>query len=360
MIQTAESVTRGHPDKVADQISDAILDEHLRRDPHSRVAVETLVKGDQVVLAGEVRGHNAPSEEERAAVVRETLAAIGYSPDVYILDLVAEQSPEIAGAVDGAELGAGDQGIMYGYATSETHERLPLAQVLARDITDLLTEYRETDSIGWLQPDGKSQVTVRDGRPRRIVVSACHREDAGFEEVKDALQALVEDALLARGFDPSDVDLIANPAGPWTFGGAAADAGVTGRKLMVDSYGGVGRHGGGAFSGKDPSKVDRSAAYAARQAARWLVDEAGLPWAEVSLAYAIGQAQPVMVEVSGPPLVPAASLRQHLFDRFDFRPAAIIDRLDLLKPHYLGTAARGHFGRPEYPWERGGSPTRIW
>lgn len=353
MIFTAESVTQGHPDKVADQISDAILDEHLRRDPQSRVAIETLVKGDHVVLAGEVRGHDAPSENERAAIVRDTLTSIGYSPDVAILDLVAAQSPEIAGAVDGDELGAGDQGIMYGYATDETPERLHLAQALARDITDELTALCELGAVPWLHPDGKAQVTLQEPDVvSHVVVSACHSPAVDFAEVEDTLRRVVEEALLGRGLDCAVTKITTNPAGPWTFGGPEADAGVTGRKLMVDSYGGLARHGGGAFSGKDPSKVDRSAAYAARQAAKWLVDSGRSSRAEVALAYAIGQPDPVMVSVAGDGMLDDWLLEKEVLQHFDFRPAAIIERLDLQRPIYRQTAARGHFGRPQYSWEQ--------
>lgn len=346
---TAESVTRGHPDKVADQISDAILDEYLRCDPHSRVAVETLVKGNQLVLAGEVRSDAMLSQEDRFNIAQRTLAFIGY-PQMSVTDLVAEQSSEIACAVDGAELGAGDQGIMYGYATSETPERLPLSQVLARDLTDALTGARESGHHSWLHPDGKAQVTCDGRTPMQVVVSTCHDASIGLEDVRSAVLDFVAGVLGARGIDASPMVTI-NPAGAWTLGGPAADAGLTGRKLMVDSYGGIGRHGGGAFSGKDPSKVDRSAAYAARQAAKWLVDDGMAASAQVSLAYAIGESQPVMVDVLADSTHRGDALQRAVLDRFDFRPAAIIERLDLLRPIYEETAARGHFGRPGYSWE---------
>lgn len=349
MIRTVESVTKGHPDKVADQVSDAILDEYLRRDPNSRVAVETLVKGDRLVLAGEVRSEAELTQADRFNIVQRTLAVIGYD-GVDVTDLIAAQSPEIAGAVDAEELGAGDQGIMYGYATKETAERLPLPQVLARNLTDMLTRERESGSLWWLQPDGKTQVTCDWSLPTRVVLSACHSDQVDLELVRSELEGMVRKTLYEVGVDDTP-EVVINPAGAWTIGGAAADAGLTGRKIMVDTYGGIARHGGGAFSGKDPSKVDRSAAYAARQAAKWLVDDGMATSAQVSLAYAIGESQPVMVDVLADSIHRGEILKRAVLDRFDFRPAAIIERLDLLRPIYEETAACGHFGRPGYSWE---------
>lgn len=353
MIFTAESVTRGHPDKVADQISDAILDEHLRHDPAAHVAVETLVKGGTVVLAGEVSSKAPLTWNRNLMVARETLEAIGYDSNSKVVDMIGVQSPEINNAVSGVELGAGDQGIMYGFATDETPERLPQAQVLARDLTDELTRLRETGVVPWLHPDGKAQVTV-DGPSSvsHVVVSACHSDGVSFAEVQDALEDLVIRVLQRRDIDVSHAVVSLNPAGPWTLGGPEADAGVTGRKLMVDTYGGLALHGGGAFSGKDPSKVDRSAAYAARQAAKWLVDTGQASDAQVALAYAIGQADPLMVRVTANSDYDEWRLEKRLSSQFDFRPSAIIERLDLQRPIYLETAARGHFGRPHYSWER--------
>ena len=349
-MRTVESVTKGHPDKVADQISDALLDSYIRKDPHSRVAIETLIKNDQVVLAGEVRSKANLTPQDRRTIANRVLRSLGYA-ERETLDFVAEQSPEIAGAVDSHELCAGDQGIMYGYATNETRERLPVEQVWARALTDQLTRLREHYVLPWLRPDGKAQVTSRNGKPYKVIVSAQHDDTVTLQQVRDELTPRITSLFDGLGVD-APVSVTVNPAGAWTIGGPDADAGVTGRKLMVDSYGGIGRHGGGAFSGKDPSKVDRSAAYAARQAAKWLVDGGMTSTAEIAVAYAIGVAKPVMLTATGDGGVSDSALRLEVMRRFDFRPEAIIERLSLLNQVYEWTAARGHFGHPEFAWEQ--------
>lgn len=346
MLLTSESVTCGHPDKVADQISDTILDAYLEQDPNSRVAVETMYKSGTVVLGGEVSSLANVDIED---CVNSAIDRVGYNYPSRIVNLLSRQSSEIRNAVDSTELGAGDQGIMYGYACIGNMQALPHPFVIAREITDRLTEYRET-GVDWLYPDGKSQVTMCGNTAEKIVVSAQHMLGKPVDEVRSFVEKIVQQVCLDSGINVNNDDIVINPAGPWTLGGADADCGVTGRKIMVDSYGTLAHHGGGAFSGKDPSKVDRSAAYAARHAAKWLVDTGRAIDAEVSLAYAIGVADPIMVgvKVNG---YEEEWARQLIKRTFDFRPQAIIERLDLLKPIYKDTARFGHFGRDQYPWE---------
>ena len=362
---TSESVTPGHPDKVCDQISDAILDEYLRQDPHARVAVETLASASSIVLAGEVK---SSAEVNHLAVARDVIRSIGYTAEngldagaVEMQDQVVSQSEEISAAVDNSrELGAGDQGMMFGYATDETPELMPAPLMLARAITDRLVLCRENLALPWLRPDGKAQVTVRyeDGRPvwvDAVVISTQHAPDVPLATVQEGVrQSVLAPVLEASGLRlHMGTKLYLNPAGPWSIGGPASDAGLTGRKIIVDTYGGAARHGGGAFSGKDPSKVDRSAAYAARQAAKYLVEAGAAEKAEVQLSYAIGVAEPVSVRVDtfGGGAESDERLAGIIRDRFDFTPQGIIDRLDLTKPRYRDTAARGHFGRANLPWE---------
>jgi S-adenosylmethionine synthetase len=351
-ILTSESVTEGHPDKVCDRISDAIVDAHLAHDPHSRVACEVLAKDRRVILAGEIRSAATP---DPVAVARGVLADIGYDPDVQVDDLLGRQAAEIGQAVDGGpELGAGDQGLMFGYASDETPELMPLPILLAHRLARALAADRHTGRVPWLRPDGKTQVGVRyeDGRPVRVekvLVSTQHAPEVAGERIA----AHVRDHLLPRVLGPwhhEAIELLVNPSGSFTVGGPDADCGLTGRKIIVDTYGGAARHGGGAFSGKDPSKVDRSGAYFARFVARQIVLAGAAARAEVQVAYAIGDAKPFSLDVetfgTGDPAAARA-----IAERCDFRPAAILERLDLARPIYEPTAAYGHFGRPELPWE---------
>lgn len=367
---TSESVSEGHPDKIADQISDAILDAMLEQDPYSRVAVETLVTTGLVMLAGEVftRAHVDVQQ-----VVRSVIRDIGYTDprlrfdadSCGVLSSIHEQSPDIRQGVDGVftgEQGAGDQGMMFGYACRETPELMPLPIMLAHRLVRELAHIRKEEPhlIPYLRPDAKSQVTVEyeDDRrtPRRIhtvVISTQHAE----EVPQKCIRKDIEEILLPRVLPPELVDdqliLHVNPTGRFVIGGPHGDSGLTGRKIIVDTYGGKGAHGGGAFSGKDPSKVDRSGAYAARYVAKHIVGAGLADEVEVQIAYAIGLAAPVSVDVNtfGTGVVSDAVLVKAVQEIFDLRPASIIRELDLLKPRYRATAAYGHFGRPEFPWE---------
>jgi S-adenosylmethionine synthetase len=367
---TSESVSKGHPDKVADQISDAILDAFLAQDPKSRVACETLVTTGQVVVAGEVTSRGVVDVQD---VTRKTIREIGYTSQgvgfeaesVGILVALHKQSPDIAQGVDEGrglhdEQGAGDQGLMFGYAVDETPELLPLPIVLAHKLVMEQARLREQKELGYLRPDGKSQVTVeyQDNRPKRIhtvVISTQHTPEVSLETIRrdfvDAGTRVVNAASDVRV--DSDTIWHINPTGRFEVGGPHGDTGLTGRKIIVDTYGGSGRHGGGAFSGKDPSKVDRSAAYAARWVAKHLVAARLARCAEVQLAYAIGVARPVSVKVDtfGTGTVPEEILSGAIQEVFDLRPKAIIEALDLLKPIYRHTAYHGHFGRNEFTWE---------
>ncbi len=335
---TAENVALGHPDKVCDQISDAILDEILRQDSNGRVAMEAFGSHGLLVLGGEV---TAEAEVDYEAVARRVYSDIGYHEPLEVLVHIACQSPDIARGVDTG--GAGDQGIMYGYATDETPEYLPTGVVLARQLAQGLAELgRSQPGIG---PDGKTQVTMENGMVCRVLVSCQHGEGMELSELR---QMLVERVIVPVCGRLQDGQILVNPTGRFVQGGFAADAGLTGRKIMVDTYGGLAPHGGGAFSGKDPSKVDRSAAYLARLAAKHMVSAGLAHECLVSVAYAIGQEQPLMVSAvseSGQDL--SAAVKRH----FDFRPLAIIERLGLRRPIYRQTACFGHFGRPGLPWE---------
>ncbi len=346
-IFTSESVTEGHPDKVCDYIADSILDAHLAGDPQSRVACEVLAKDNLVVVAGEISSRHAVHYED---VVREAIEAIGYTDPAEpfcaqgftFLRRISAQAPEIdrgvSAATDAAhDQGAGDQGMTFGFATSETVELLPLPIVLAHRITRGLAEARRSGLVPWLRPDGKSQVSVRyeDHEPKAVTDIIVSTQHAAYIQ-PDEIRAWVADSLLPRCLGEwytSSIRLRVNPAGPFTQGGPSADCGVTGRKIIVDTYGGWGRHGGGAFSGKDPSKVDRSGAYFGRYVARQLVTQGLARRAEIQVAYAIGEAKPVSVRVDTFGTGDTAAAEK--FARgFDFRPAAIIERLDLLKPIY--------------------------
>jgi S-adenosylmethionine synthetase len=363
-VLTSESVAEGHPDKVADFISDSILDAYLARDPHTRVACETLCKSGVVVLAGEIR---SPERVEHLQVVREAIRRIGYTDPgqrfnadgVQIVEYLTGQSWEIGRGVDAAtnaagEQGAGDQGLMFGYASDETPELMPLPLLLAHRLARGLSEDRRGGRAPFLRPDAKTQVSVRyeDGRPCQltdVVVSTQHQADASA----DLIRAYVVDVLAARELAAwlhPDVRFHVNPAGTFVEGGPSVDCGLTGRKVVVDTYGGAARHGGGCFSGKDPSKVDRSGAYFARYVARQVVLAGLARRAEIQVSYAIGEPRPVSLSVdtfgSGDPHAAAGFVAG-----FDFRPAAIIERLDLLRPIYRETTNYGHFGRPGLPWE---------
>jgi S-adenosylmethionine synthetase len=335
-IYTVESVTCGHPDKVCDQISDAILDACLEQDSSSRVAVETFGTHGLLVIGGEITT-NADIDYETLA--RQVYDEIGYDgSSLRVLEHIAKQSSEIAAGIQ--DEGAGDQGIMYGYATNQTPERLPLGVVFSHRFAKQLEELRRSGEVGWLRPDGKTQVTVQNGKVTTVLVSTQHEEGVTGEQIEQ----MVHEHLLAPAGLNDDVEVLANPAGSWTVGGFDADAGLTGRKIMVDNYGGLIPHGGGAFSGKDPSKVDRTGAYMARFVARELVDQEHTDEVFVSVAYAIGRAQPVMVHAhdgEGRDL-------SHLLDGYDFRPKAMIERLDLRTPQFRSLAAYGHFGREKF------------
>jgi S-adenosylmethionine synthetase len=349
---TSESVTEGHPDKVCDQIADAIVDAHLAHDPRARVACEVLAKNDRVILAGEVRSSARPDHH---AIVRHTLASIGHPADIRIDDLLGQQAAEIATAVDGtSDQGAGDQGLMFGYATAETPELMPLPILLAHRLARRLADHRHAGHPAWLRPDGKTQVTVRyDGHVpiavEKVLVSTQHAPDVD----QQTIAAYVRDHLLPEALGHWHHDAIAlqvNPSGSFVQGGPGADCGVTGRKIIVDTYGGAARHGGGAFSGKDPSKVDRSAAYFARYVARHIVRTGAAARAEVQVAYAIGDPKPFSLAVDTFGTGDAAAALD-LAQTFDWRPQAIIERLGLARPIYRQTAAYGHMGRAGLPWE---------
>lgn len=335
-----ESVTSGHPDKICDQISDAILDECLRQDPQSRVAMETFGGHGLILLCGEL---TTKAEVDFENLAKQVYRDIGHDHDIKVISNIVRQSPDIAQGVDTG--GAGDQGIMYGYATDETPEFLPRGVVLAHRLTRGLEELRRSGEIPWLYPDGKSQVTIIGDKVKTILVSSQHDRQAGREEIREVLiSKLIKPAV----GDLSDMEILINPTGRFVQGGFEADTGLTGRKLMVDTYGGLIPHGGGAFSGKDPTKVDRSAAYMCRFVAKNIVAKGLAKKALVSVAYAIGQAEPLMVEAVDEK---GDDLSGRIKDKFDFRPRAIIDRLGLRRPLYRQTASGGHFGKEGLPWE---------
>ncbi len=340
-MKTVESVTEGHPDKVCDQISDAILDEYLSRDPSSRVAVETFGSHGLLMIGGEVTS-GADIDVERVA--RDLYQEIGYDDQLEVMVNIEKQSPDIAMGVDTG--GAGDQGIMYGYATNETPELMPRAVVLAHALAGRLAFLRRNHpEFGWLRPDGKTQVTMDKGRVKTVLVSTQHAEDIAPHEMREALiQYLIQPVIE----DLDGVEILVNPTGRFVLGGFSADTGLTGRKIMVDTYGGLLPHGGGAFSGKDPTKVDRSAAYMCRFAAKNLVANGYAKSCLVSVAYAIGRAEPVMISARAND---GKDLSEIVRENFDFRPQAIIERLGLRRPIYRETAAYGHFGRVGFPWE---------
>ena len=338
---TAESVTSGHPDKVCDQISDAILDAYLEQDPKSRVAVETFGSHGMLIIGGEV---TSSGDIAAAEIGRSVYRDIGYEDNLNIITNIVQQSPDIAQGVDTG--GAGDQGIMYGYATDETPEFMPLASSLSHRLTRGLERLRREDpECSWLGPDGKSQVTIHNGRVKTVLISTQHADRISQEEIRGHLIKKLISPLIG---DVSDVEILVNPTGKFVIGGFASDTGLTGRKIMVDTYGGQFGHGGGAFSGKDPTKVDRSAAYMCRFVAKNLVANGLAKRSMVSVAYAIGRADPVMVHAEDEN---GNDLSGRVLSVFDFRPRAIIERLDLMRPIYFVTASYGHFGKAGLPWE---------
>jgi len=361
---TSESVTEGHPDKISDQISDAVLDEVLRQDTKGRVACETLVTTGLVVVAGEI---STSAIVDYDTLVRNTIRGVGYDRAKYGFDAetcavmctVKRQSPDIAMGVDTG--GAGDQGLMFGFACDETEELMPMPIQLAHRLTQRLSEVRKSGRVDFLRPDGKSQVTIeyRDGRPARVdcvVISTQHSEKVSSADLRDAVTEHVIRPIIPAAMLDSKTKYHINPTGRFVIGGPMGDAGLTGRKIIVDTYGGYSRHGGGAFSGKDPSKVDRSACYMARYIAKNLVAAGLARKAEVQLAYAIGVAEPVsvMAETFGTASVSEEKITALIREYFSLTPKGIIETLDLRRPIYKDTAAYGHFGRsgPGFTWER--------
>ena len=371
-IFTSESVSEGHPDKVCDQISDAILDSYLAQDPNSRVACETLIKNNTVIVAGEITSNGTPNIEE---VIRNTVNEIGYNHDdlgfngnnCEIQHLISKQSPDIAQGVnegEGEDLdqGAGDQGLMFGYACSETPVLMPAPINLSHELVLKQSEVRKNGELSWLRPDAKSQVSVvyKDDRKTvdyvsAIVLSTQHDEDISQDEIKAKVREKIINPIIPTEWIKEDTKIYINPTGKFVIGGPVGDCGLTGRKIIVDTYGGMARHGGGAFSGKDPSKVDRSAAYACRYVAKNIVAAGLAERCEVQVSYAIGIAEPtsITVDTLGTGSLPENEISQIVRDNFDLRPKNLINLLDLKRPIYKNTASYGHFGREnkDFSWE---------
>ncbi|MDA9973746.1 methionine adenosyltransferase [Gammaproteobacteria bacterium] len=371
-IFTSESVSGGHPDKVADQISDAILDAYLAEDPDSRVACETMIKNNMVFIAGEITSNGNPELEP---IVRKTINEIGYDDDAYgfngatceFTNLVFQQSPDIAQGVnegegEDLEQGAGDQGLMFGYACKETESLMPLPIDLSHKLVKKQADAMKSGEISWLRPDAKSQVSViygDDGKTieglSAIVLSTQHDEDVSQEEIKSVIMEKIIKPIVPEEWILDSTNIYINPTGKFVIGGPVGDCGLTGRKIIVDTYGGMARHGGGAFSGKDPSKVDRSAAYAARYVAKNIVAAGLADYCEIQVSYAIGVAKPTSINVNtfNSEKISKKAIEQLVEEHFDLRPKNLINMLDLKKPIYLPTAAYGHFGRSDIDltWE---------
>ena len=374
-IFSSESVTEGHPDKVCDTISDTVLDACLAEDRHSRVACETYAKSNVVIVGGEI---TTKAKLDYVQIVRDTVREIGYVNDddvfhadkIFVSNIITKQSPDIAQGVDAcaadgketAEQGAGDQGLMFGYACDETPELMPAPIMFAHRLGRELTRLRKSGKVGWLRPDAKSQVSViyENGKPIGIscvVVSTQHSRDVKHSEIRSFIIEEVIKKVLPAGMLSSDTQFLVNPTGNFVIGGPQGDTGLTGRKIIVDSYGGMGRHGGGAFSGKDPSKVDRSAAYMGRWVAKTVVAARLAKKCEVQFAYAIGHPKPLSVHVDtfGTNTVDEAAIERAVLATFNFKPAEIIQQLDLLRPIYSKTTNYGHFGKiddPDITWEK--------
>ncbi len=359
---TSESVTEGHPDKIADQISDAVLDALIGQDPTSRVACETLVTTGLAFIAGEI---TTKAYADLPTIVRETIKGVGYTRAKYgfdyetcaVISAIHEQSPDIAMGVDPG--GAGDQGLMFGYACNETEELMPLPIMLAHKLTRRLTQVRKEEVLDYLRPDGKSQVTVeyqgdKPVRVEAVIVSAQHSDLVKMETIREDVLEKVIHAVIPRHLLDDKTKYYINPTGRFVVGGPQGDCGLTGRKIIVDTYGGVGSHGGGAFSGKDPTKVDRSASYMARHISKNVVASGLAERLELQVAYAIGVAEPVsvMADTMGTGKVEESKIVDAIRQIFPLTPKAIIEYLDLRRPIYKATAAYGHFGRAEFPWER--------
>ena len=367
-LMTSESVGEGHPDKMADQISDAILDSILEQDKGCRVAVETLVKTGLVVLAGEI---TTSADIDYEAIARRTIKRIGYDREELgfddqsceVLSAISKQSPDIAMGVDRAdkkEQGAGDQGLMFGYATNETSELMPATIQLSHQLVKKHADVRRSGDLGWLRPDAKSQVTIlfEDGKPKSIdtvVLSTQHDEDVSMNDIQEGVMEYIIKPILPEGLLTDDTQYLINPTGNFIIGGPVGDCGLTGRKIIVDTYGGMARHGGGAFSGKDPSKVDRSAAYAARYVAKNVVAAGLADRCEIQVSYAIGVARPTSVRIKtfGTEKISEEKIVHLVNENFDLTPYGIMNMLDLLQPIYEKSAAYGHFGRENdgFPWE---------
>jgi len=362
---SSESVTEGHPDKMADQISDAILDYIIERDKNAKVACETLLSNGYCIIAGELKTKAyAPMQE----IAREVIREIGYTDASYgfdyrtagVLNGVGEQSPDIRQGVEkGEEIGAGDQGMMFGYACTETPELMPLPIMLAHKLTKRLAVARKEAIIPWLRPDGKAQVSVKyvDGKPvsvEKVVISTQHEPDINYSEIKEAVIEEIIKKVIPTNLLSKNVEYFINPTGKFVIGGPQGDAGLTGRKIIVDTYGGAAPHGGGAFSGKDPTKVDRSGAYAARWVAKNLVAAEVADRLTIQIAYAIGVTKPVSIYVDthGTAKINEKKIEEAVKKIFDLTPKGIITTLDLLNPIYRKTAAYGHFGREEFSWEK--------
>ncbi len=370
-IFTSESVSEGHPDKVCDQISDAVLDAYLKEDPNSRVACETMIKNNLVIIAGEITSDGNPDLE---SIVRNVINNIGYDDDKLgfngstceFINHITKQSPDIAQGVnegEGEDLnqGAGDQGLMFGYACNETESLMPAPIDLSHKLVKKQSEVRKSGELEWLRPDAKSQVSVvyDEGRKKikrlsAIVLSSQHDDDISYNELKDEIYNKIIMPVIPNDWITEETKILINPTGKFVIGGPVGDCGLTGRKIIVDTYGGMARHGGGAFSGKDPSKVDRSAAYAARYVAKNIVSSKLADYCEIQVSYAIGVAEPtsITVDTFGTNKVSEEDIVSLISNKFDFRPKGLINYLELKKPIYQNTAAYGHFGRDIFNWEK--------